>query len=170
MITSNTTPEQRYRQLFEEMYKLCIKNSWGDPFSYARSREIYMATVLGHRLPTEYSGADGIDENGNKVEYKSTIAKKINATYNGISVQPTWEEQGRYLTEEKIGCYPHHFFARFESGKIAEMWKAPGDKVLEKLMPKLEKSFHNKKKDSKDPRLGATLSTTVIKEIAVRVI
>ena len=43
-------PEQRYQQLFENMYKLCEEQGWGDPFSYARSREIHMAGVLGHTV------------------------------------------------------------------------------------------------------------------------
>ena len=45
----NTTfsAEQQYQQLFEQM---CEDNKWGDPFSYARSREIHMAGVLGHTI------------------------------------------------------------------------------------------------------------------------
>ena len=37
------TPEEKYRDLYEQMYDLCKEQGWGDPFSYARSREIYMA-------------------------------------------------------------------------------------------------------------------------------
>ena len=37
------TPEEKYRDLYEQMYELCDQQGWGDPFSYARSREIYMA-------------------------------------------------------------------------------------------------------------------------------
>ena len=44
------TPEQKFQKLFEEMYTLCEENNWGDPFSYARSREIHMAGVLGHKV------------------------------------------------------------------------------------------------------------------------
>ena len=52
------TPEQQYQQLFEQMYALCEANEWGDPFSYARSREIHMAGILGHTIADDYSGAD----------------------------------------------------------------------------------------------------------------
>ena len=52
-----TTPEARYQALYEEMYALCENNGWGDPFSYARSREIHMAGILGHRIADDYSGA-----------------------------------------------------------------------------------------------------------------
>ena len=69
-------PEQRYQQLFEQMYELCESNNWGDPFSYARSREIHLAGLLGHRVADDYSGADAYDNNNNPVEYKSTIGKK----------------------------------------------------------------------------------------------
>ena len=40
------TPEEKYRDLYEQMYDLCKEQGWGDPFSYARSREIYMAGLL----------------------------------------------------------------------------------------------------------------------------
>ena len=48
------TPEQKYQQLFEKMYQLCIEQGWGDPFSYARSREIHLAGVLGHKVAEDY--------------------------------------------------------------------------------------------------------------------
>ena len=105
------TPEQQYKEAFETLYVLCEDNGWGDPFSYARSREIHMATTLGHQIADDYSGADAIDEDGG-CEYKSTIAKNINGTYNGISVQDTWEEQERYLIEDKLGKYNNHYIAR----------------------------------------------------------
>ena len=52
------TPEQQYKEAFETLYSLCETNGWGDPFSYARSREIHMATTLGHQIADDYSGAD----------------------------------------------------------------------------------------------------------------
>ena len=73
------TPEQEYQQLYERMYHLCQENGWGDPFSYARSREIHLAGLLGHKIADSYSGADAIDEDGG-AEYKSTIGDKINAS------------------------------------------------------------------------------------------
>ena len=94
------TPELQYQALYEQLYTLCEDQGWGDPFSYARSREIHMAGILGHRIADDYSGADAFDEEGG-CEYKSTIGKHINATYNGISVQDTWELQEKYLIEDK---------------------------------------------------------------------
>ena len=64
-------PEARYQALYEEMYHLCEEQGWGDPFSYARSREIHMAGILGHRIADDYSGADAFDEDGGCLLYTS---------------------------------------------------------------------------------------------------
>ena len=69
------TAEKEYQRLYEKMAKLCEENNWGDPFNYARSKEIYAATVLGHQIAEEYSGPDAYLKDGSPVEYKSTIAK-----------------------------------------------------------------------------------------------
>ena len=61
--TAEATPEERFAELFENMYELCIENEWGDPFSYARSREIHMANILGHRVAPTLSGADAYEDN-----------------------------------------------------------------------------------------------------------
>ena len=124
------TPEQKFQKLFEEMYTLCEENNWGDPFSYARSREIHMAGVLGHKVAEDYAGADAFDEVG-ECEYKSTIGKNINATYNGISVQDTWEEQEEYILKNKIGKYENHYYARYNGGKegLYEIALLKGDQL-----------------------------------------
>jgi hypothetical protein len=153
-------PEEIFANLYSELYELCEANKWGDPFSYARSREIYMANVLGHKIHPTYAGPDGHDSDG-ACEYKSTTGDEIKGTYNGISVQDTWEKQVEYLREKKIGCYKWHYFARFQGGRIDEMWKMSGEKVLELLLPKLEKQFKSEKK-TKDPRLGAQLTSKMI--------
>ena len=154
------------------MYQLCMDNGWGDPFSYARSREIYMAIVMQHTIASTYSGADAF-ENGElgPVEYKSTTRSKISGTYNGISVQPTWGEQMKYLYSDKICKYLNHFFARFEDGKIVEMWQLTADKVLTLLVPKLKKQYDRfKTSKPKDPRLGATITMTEIHNNGIRII
>jgi hypothetical protein len=157
--TTAMTPEQKFQQLFEEMYSLCGEQGWGDPFSYARSREIHLAGLLGHTVADDYSGADAFDEDGKPLEYKSTIAKNINGTYNGISVQDTWEDQEDYLINNKIGKYDNHFIARYEDGKVVEVWRLSGDDVLSILLPKLKKDWNRKiNGNHKDPRLSATLS------------
>ena len=144
------------------MYDVCMRNEWGDPFSYARSREIHMAITMKHIVASTYSGSDAIDQDGG-AEYKSTIQKNISGTYNGISVQPTWEAQEKYLIEQKIGLYPNHYFARFEGGTIVELWKLTCNDVLAILLPKLKKQYESHKvKQPKDPRLGATVSKTDI--------
>ena len=77
-------PIEEYKNLYERLYAICEENEWGDPFSYARSREIHIAGTLGHKIFDKLSGADAIDEDG-ECEYKSTIAKNINGSYNGIA-------------------------------------------------------------------------------------
>ena len=138
------------------MYAVCMRNSWGDPFSYARSREIMMAIVMKQKIAETYSGADGFDQDG-AAEYKSTIQANIQGTYNGISVQPTWAEQILYLEDEKIGKYHNHYFARFSEGKIVELYVLDANDVLSILIPKLKKQYHSSSQ-RKDPRLGATVT------------
>ena len=162
------TPEQalRFKELYEEMYSLC---GGSDPFSYARAREINMAATFNHRVADDYAGADAYDGDI-PLEYKSTIAKSINGTYNGISVQDTLEEQERYIIEDKIGKYPRHYYARFDTGKIVEAWKLTSDKVLNILLPKIKKQYPKKKSgNAKDPRIGVTVSQKEIKENGERI-
>lgn len=157
------SPEKRFSELYDQMYKLCKTTNWKDPFAPGRAREIYMANWLGHTVAPKLSGADGYEDKEMTipVEYKSTTQKNINATYNGISVQDSWEKQEDYLKNEKICKYKNHYYARFEDGKIAEMYKMSGDKVYDYLVPKLKKQF-NKEKKGKDPRLGCQIPKTFI--------
>jgi len=163
------SPEEKYRQLYQEMCSLCTEQGWGDPFSYARSKEIYAATKLGHSIAETFSGADAFNAQGEPVEYKSTISDKIKATYSGISVFPTWAEQENYLREEKIAKYPEHFLNRFDNGELVESWKLTGEQVFNILLPKLKKAYPNVL-NRKDPRLSAMLNTTEIKNNGVRVV
>ena len=163
--------KEKYIQLYQTMADLCEQEGWGDPFSYARSKEIYAACIHGHKMPgpSDYSGADAINQNGEGVEYKSTIGTKIKGSYTGISVQPTWEEQDKYLREEKIVKYPEHYYNRFEEGKLVESWKLTGQQVYDILMPKLKKKFSTVL-SQKAPRLSATVTTSEIQKHGVRVL
>ena len=92
--------QKEFKRLYTEMADLCENESGvGDPFSYARSKEILTAIVLKHELSETLSGEDGIDQDG-VCEYKSTIGESIKGKYTGISVQDTWEEQEKYLRED----------------------------------------------------------------------
>ena len=146
--------------LFERMYEICEENNWGDPFSYARSREIHMANLLGHRVAPTLSGANAFNKDG-ECEYKTTIGKSISAKYNGVSVQDTWENQIEYLNKQKIGKYKNHYFGRYDGSKIVEIYVMHYTKVLEFLLPRLQKQYSNSKK-RKDPRLGCTINKSFI--------
>ena len=164
------TAQEEYAALFERMYVICNEQNWGDPFNYARSREIHMANRLGHQIATTLSGADAIDEDG-ECEYKSTTQNKLIATYNGISVQPTWEEQIAYLRNEKIGKYKNHYCARYEGATIVEVYKLTAEKVLDFLIPGLEKEYIKAKNGTKkDPRLGKQIPSAYIREHGTRVV
>jgi hypothetical protein len=154
-------PKAEFAKCFERMYEICREQGWGDPFSYARSREIHLANSLGHTVSPTLSGADGIDGDG-ECEYKTTIGKTIQGTYNGISKQDSWEEQIKYLREDKICKYRNHYFARYDGPKIAEIYCLNCELVFDELLPKLRKQFYSVGR-RKDPRLGATIATTYIK-------
>ena len=170
-MSDNLSFEQQYLILYEKMHLLCDNNKVGDPFSYGRGKEIYMAIKLGHTISPTLSGADGYEDKELKIpaEYKATTGKCIKATYNGISVQPTWEEQEKYLKEQKICKYKNHYFARFENGKIAEMYKMTGEKVYEYIIPKLKKQFEKENK-GKDPRLGCQIGKKYILDNSIKLI
>lgn len=162
------TPAEKFKEGWNLMMEACSEGEWGDPFSYARSREILMAVQLGHRVSNTLSGADGIDADG-ECEYKSTIGNRIKAKYSGISVQSTWELQLEYLKKEKIGKYQNHYIARFDVSGIVECWKMTSTDVLECLLPKLQKNYYTVA-NTKDPRLYADLSMREIKKYGIRLI
>jgi hypothetical protein len=165
MTATLTTAQQQYLQAFAALYEAADALNAGDPMSYARSREIHLACLLGHTVADSYSGADAYEEDGTPVEYKSTIGSSISATYNGISVQPTWEDQEAYLIDHKIGCYPRHYYARYEGAQVAEVWVLDSDAVLSLLLPKAQKQYASKRNGkAKDPRIGVTLSASEIRQ------
>jgi hypothetical protein len=157
-----TPAQKRFSELLRELCDISAQEGWGDPLNYGRSREIDLAIKLGHRVSDTLAGADAFDQNGLPVEYKTTTQNVIQGVYNGVSVQPTWEEQERYLREEKIGKYKRHYFARYDGATVKEAWVLTGDQVLDYLLPRFEKAF-NSKKSKKDPRLGCTIPADVIR-------
>ena len=162
--SNEDSPEKKFGELFDQMYSLCEENDWGDPFNYARAREIYLANLLGHKIADTFSGGDAWDDKG-ECEYKTTTTKSIKGTYTGISVKETWEEQEKYIVEDKIGKYHNHYCARFEGSKVVEIWKLKYDDVLKVLLPKIKKSYEKGKySNPADPRIGVSLSATEIKK------
>ena len=166
-----TDAQQRYLDAFAALYEAAEELQAGDPMSYARSREIHLACLLGHTVADTYSGADAYEADGTPVEYKSTIGSTISATYNGISVQPTWEDQEEYLIEHKIGCYARHYYARYDGAQVAEVWVMDADTVLSLLLPKAQKQYATKRNGkAKDPRIGVTISAGEIRKYARRLV
>ena len=154
-------PKKKFKNLFNQMYKLCEKEGWGDPFSYARSKEILAACELGHDVAKNFSGPDAIGPNGEEYEYKSST-KKVQGNYSGVSVQGTWEEQEKYLKEVKIAKYPLHYYNYFDEGKLVESWEVDGDIVHDILLPKFKNKYPTVL-SKKDPRLSAQMTEKEVK-------
>lgn len=168
---SLNSKKERYIKAYKELYEASMDLGAGDPTSYARSREIYLACVLGHTVADTYSGADAFEKDGSPAEYKSTNGASIGATYNGISVQPTWEEQEAYLIKHKIGCYPRHYYSRYDGAELAEVWVLDSDAVLSLLLPKAQRQYASKRNGkAKDPRIGVTLSAGEIRKYGDRIL
>lgn len=161
--------EEKFIDLYEKIVEFCKKNKLGDPFSYARGKEIYAAAKLGHTVAPTLSGPDAYNQSGDPVEYKSTTGKSIKGSYTGISVQKSWDEQVKYLKEEKILPYKEHYFNRFDGGKLVEAWRLSGQDVYNILLPKIEKSFRSAGQ-RKDPRISANITKGEIKKYGKRII
>jgi len=84
-------------------------------------------------------------------------------------VQTTWEEQKRYLFEEKLAKYPEHYYNRFSEGKLVESWMMSGTDVYNILLPKLEGKFSTVL-SKKDPRLSANITWSEIKQYGTKII
>jgi len=163
------TPEEKYAYHYRKMAEICSEQGWGDPFSYARSKEILAANKLGHTVAVKHSGADAFNKKGQPVEYKSTIKDTCQGAYTGISVFKTWGEQVEYLRNKKIAKYPEHYFNRFKNGDMVESWVMSGDKVFEILVSKMKEKFPTVR-EKKDPRLAANISNGEIKKYGKRVL
>ena len=161
-------PTTKFMKAYEMMIEACEEGGFGDPFSFSRGKEIYLAIKLRHTVHVEYSGPDAFDDEG-ACEYKSTTQEKITASYTGISCQETWERQVNYLRKEKIGRYRNHYCARFKGSEICEVWWLGGVDVCRIAEKKLKKTFYRRRK-SKDPRLSFSLSKKEIMENGIRII
>lgn len=160
--------QQRFLKLYSEFTEVCATLGVTDPFNYNRARELHTSILLGHRISPTLDGPDAF-YNDLPVEYKSTIGKKIQATYNGIAVLPTWEEQEVYLRNEKIGKYPYHFWTRYEGSTLVECIRFTADQILDEILPKLKKQYESCAR-KKDPRLGITIGCKEFINRGIRII
>lgn len=158
---------QRFLKLYSEFTEVCATLGVTDPFNYNRARELHTSILLGHLISPTLDGPDAFC-NELPVEYKSTIGKKIQGTYNGISVLPTWEEQEAYIRNEKIGKYTYHFWSRYEGSKLMECVRFTGDQILDEILPKLKIQYESCV-HKKDPRLGITISSKEFINKGVRI-
>lgn len=162
-----TTLQQEWLETFNKLQSISDQLNVGDPFNYNRGREIHTAFILGHSVSDTLAGADAY-ENGQPIEYKSTIGT-LKATYNGVSVQPSWEDQAEYLCNKKIGKYKYHYITRYEGSKLVECWRLDSDDVLSLLLPKFRKQYYSDNA-RKDPRLSASLNAKEIRQFGTRIV
>ena len=63
------------------------------------------------------------------------------------------------MIEDKIGKYKNHYYARYENGKIAEVWKLDCEDVLAIVLHKAKKQYPTKKNgNAKKHRVSVTIS------------
>lgn len=172
---SKVSKEQE-QVMLQELYglvaridEICETLEYGDWTSYARIKEILAAAILGHTISDTYSGADAINEEGQKVEYKSTIAKRCKGLYTGISNQETWALMDKYLIEKKILPYDWHYYNRFEGASLVESWSLPAQIVYDLLRPKVKRSYETRH-NRKDSRCSGNVTWTEINKYGEQVV
>ena len=75
------------------------------------------------------------------------------------------------MYKRHIGKYANHYYARYEGGKIAEVWKLNAADVLRIALPKAKRQYPKKRAgNAKDPRIGITISRAEITTHGVQVI
>ena len=154
------------------LHQLMAKAGYStDPRTY---RETVAALLTGCRPTIEKSGADCylLREDGSeaKCERKSSEGK-LGGAYTGISWQEIWEEQERYIREDKIGNCEWHYFDHFDkrTGSLVECYRIPGDLLVDKKIAGLHKQWEDrlekmrKGKLPKDPRLSFSLGARFIR-------
>ena len=103
-------------------------------------------------------------------ECRSTPDSMIFSSDGASPIADFWEEQERYLKEDKIGKYRNHYYARYEGGKGVEIWKLNAEDVLRIILPKAKKQYPKKRAgNAKDPRIGVTISRREIHQYGVPV-
>ena len=75
----------------------------------------------------------------------------------------------RYIIEDKIGKYENHYYARFDGGRVAEVWKLDANNVLKILLPKIKKQFDEGTSHKKDPRIGVSIGQKEIESYGQRI-
>ena len=127
----------------------------GDPFGAGRTREAILAEFLDHNIGDDLSGEDAYDENGNEFEYKTGF--DFNGRYE-VSTYPTWEEQEKYLLNEKIGYYKFHYYATFNRKyEIQKVYRISGDKANKVLIPKFREFYDRDKTNLASQTLTANM-------------
>ena len=160
------TLQEQFTKKYAELVQIANQMDVGDPFGAGRAREIILSGILGHKIGSDLHGIDAESFCGKETyEYKTSLSTKYLTPRYDVSWCDTWENQIEYLKQNKIANHEFHFFASFTIlGEVTAIYKMSGDKVLELLLPKLQRKFYAPKKRS--GVLYASLSEKDLREHA----
>tara|TARA_R110002110_G_scaffold7746_4_gene39182 strand:- start:2459 stop:3007 length:549 start_codon:yes stop_codon:yes gene_type:complete len=157
---------------YEHLHQLMAKAQYStDPRTY---RETIASLETGCRPTVDKSGADchlpKEDGTEAKCERKSSEGSLAGA-YTGISWQESWDEQERYIREDKIGNCEWHYFDHFDklTGALVECYRIPGSLLVNTKLPGLHKQWEGRVEKMlkgtlpKDPRLSFSLGSRFIR-------
>ena len=77
--------------------------------------------------------------------------------------------QEKYIIEDKIGKYENHYYARFDGGRVAEVWKLDAAMLYWILLPKIKKQFDEGTSHKKDPRIGVSIRQNKLRVMVTRI-
>lgn len=162
--------EKEFAKKYAELVQLAHLMDVGDPFGAGRAREIILSGILEHKIGDKLHGIDAQSFCATKTyEYKTWLDSCYPTARYDVSWCDTWENQVEYLKHNKIANHEFHFFASFTVfGEVTAIYKMSGEKVLELLLPKLQRKFYAPKKRS--GVLYASLTQKDLREHAEKII
>jgi len=166
------TDFERLTESVANLYAICGRKNYGDPFASGRLREMILAEHLGHKICDTLHGADAYGADGYIREYKTTSDNNYLKGRYDVSFYTTWKEQKEYLITKKLGSCKYHYFALFTyEQKLKQIWVMHGDKVMEILFPKIKKSWDSliKREYKKHPALYGTVTKSEIEKFGAKI-
>ena len=155
---------KKYQELYEEMCLLCEKNNWGKPFEdKSKANYLFMANFLNHKIITNYYNVLPFEDDEMKIPSKYYASNDdVCGPYVGIVIQGSWEMQKKKLENVEVKKYKNHYFARFDKGKIAELYKMDCEKVFEYLLPKVKIIYEEQKNNKRNPEISLEIPKSYI--------
>ena len=136
---------RKFNESVNHVFKIADKLGYSNPFDKYKYREIQVASLLGHEVfigasggkqeTNDKFGADAIDENGKKAEYKSKTLKQkdlVKLQEGVLSVSGVYN--GAY-TDESIRAYRKidHYYSVHYKGVVVAIAKVDTKYVCDTL-------------------------------------